>query len=80
MGPAILIVIGLLLLLHNLNYEMGFRHVDFNHSWPLLLIVIGLVKIFQANAPTDGHVQPDMVTQIGGAPPPPAPPSEVSHV
>lgn len=82
MGPAVLIILGVMLLLHNLAFELGMRQLNFNHTWPLLLIGIGLVKIFQANAPTDGHVQPDTVMQIGSAPPPPPPPSssEVSHV
>ncbi len=80
MGPAILIVLGVMLLLHNLAYELGTRQLNFNHTWPLLLIVIGLVKIFQANAPTDGHVPPETVAQIAPAPPPPSPPSEVHHV
>ncbi len=81
MGPAVLIILGVMLLLHNLAYELGMRELNFNHTWPLLLIVIGLVKIFQSNAPTDGHVQPEVVTQIGSAPPPPPPPSsEVTHV
>jgi len=80
MGPAILIVLGVMLLLHNLAFELGMRELNFNHTWPLLLILIGLVKIFQSNAPTDGHIQPDMVPQIGVAPPPPPPSSEVNHV
>ena len=81
MGPAILIVLGVMLLLHNLAFELGMRELNFNHTWPLLLILIGLVKIFQSNAPTDGHLQPDMVTQIAPPPPPPpAPSSEVNHV
>ena len=82
MGPAALIIIGIMLLLHNLAYEVGARELNFNHTWPLLLIVVGLVKIFQSNAPTDGHVQPEVVTQTGSVPPPPPPPSssEVSHV
>jgi len=82
MGPAVLIILGVMLLLHNLAFELGARELNFNHTWPLLLIVIGLVKIFQSNAPTDGHVQPDVVAQTGSSPPPPPTPSstEVSHV
>lgn len=81
MGPAILIVLGIMLLLDNVADEIDLRQLNFHHTWPLLLIIIGLVKIFQSNAPTDDHVQPDMVPQIGAAPPPPPPPSsEVNHV
>ncbi len=80
MGPAILIVLGVMLLLHNLAYELSMRHLNAHYTWPLLLIVIGVVKIYQGNAPTDGHVPPDTVTQIASGPPPPSPSSEVHHV
>lgn len=52
MGPAILITLGIILLLDQMNY------VDFWRSAPVLLIVIGLVKILQGNASTEGHVSP----------------------
>jgi len=50
MGPAILITLGLILLLDQFNY------VDFWRSAPILLIVIGLVKVLQGNASIEGHV------------------------
>jgi hypothetical protein len=76
MGPAILVTLGVLFLIGHL--------VPFFHTWPVLLIVIGLVKVYQGNASTAGHIE---VPPSGGLPPmpppgpPPVPPSssEVSH-
>ena len=42
LGPMLLIVIGVLFLLNNLF--PGFR---FGRMWPVILIVIGLAKIFE---------------------------------
>jgi len=70
MAPAVLISLGVLFLLDN----FGVR--GFHDTWPLLLIVIGVVKVLQYTAPTDGHIP------IGGyipapqawTPPPPVAP------
>ena len=43
LGPLLLIVIGVLFLLNNL-YPGVFR---FGKMWPVILIVIGLAKIFE---------------------------------
>lgn len=51
MAPAILITLGLLFLLDNLNVR------NFHDTWPLILIVIGIVKVLQYTAPTDGHIE-----------------------
>jgi hypothetical protein len=65
MGPVMLITVGVLFLID--QYTM----YGINQTWPILLIVIGLVKLVQWNAPTTGHVD---VSQIGpGGPPPGAP-------
>jgi hypothetical protein len=74
MGPAILMVLGVLLLLDNLDVPGA----GFGHTWPLLLITIGLVKIMQGNASIYGHVPPSLppaAPPISGPPP-----TEVSHV
>jgi len=42
-GPLMLIVIGILFLLNNL-FPDQFR---FGKMWPVILIVIGLVKVFE---------------------------------
>jgi Domain of unknown function (DUF5668) len=52
MGPAILITVGVLFLLEQLHVAR------FGQTFPILLIVIGLVKIGQRSAPDMGHVQP----------------------
>jgi hypothetical protein len=52
MGPAVLVTLGVLFLLDSFNAA------DFGRTWPLLLVIIGLVRVFQSNAPLDGHVQP----------------------
>jgi hypothetical protein len=84
MWPAIMVTLGVLFLIDNLHGP------DFERTWPLILLVIGGVKLLQSNASEAGH--------IGGPgalpPPPPAPgavapqdqqgpaqsPSEVNHV
>ena len=66
MGAAMLITLGVLFLLSS------WGHVGFHYTWPVILIVIGLVKFMQASAPITGHISP-------GAPAAgiPAPPSAV---
>lgn len=68
MGPVILITLGVLFLLDNL----GVHGFDFDRTWPVILLVIGAVKILQSSGPTVGHIEP-----LSGAPamPPAQPPS-----
>lgn len=61
MGPAILITIGVLFLLS----ELQGRYFDFDNTWPVILLVIGAVSLASALAPMDGHIS---------GPLPPAPP------
>ncbi len=51
MGPAVLITLGVLFLLGRLGWGYQFREL-----WPVLLIVIGAVKLFESMASTEGHV------------------------
>jgi hypothetical protein len=44
MGPAILVTLGIVFL------------IGFWHAWPAILLVIGVVKLMQSNASTDGHI------------------------
>ena len=76
MGPAVLITLGVLFMLSE------FGVVRFHNTWPILLIVIGLVKVLAGNLDTKGHMD-----VIAPAPPgaPPAPtqnsePRQVDHV
>jgi hypothetical protein len=50
MGPAVLVTLGVLFLLESQNV------VSFGRTWPALLLVIGLVKLFQGNASSSGHI------------------------
>jgi len=69
MGPAILITLGLLFLLH----QMRGGRFDFGNTWPVLLMVIGLLLLASSLAPRDGHV--DTSAAPPTLPPPPTPPS-----
>jgi drug/metabolite transporter (DMT)-like permease len=51
LGPAILITLGILFLLDRYS-------ISFDDSWPVLLIVIGMLLFAAHNAPTEGHIQP----------------------
>jgi len=64
MGPAIIITVGVLFLLD----QMRGGYFDFGNTFPVILIVIGLVSLASALAPTDGH--------ISGTLPPAAPPAQ----
>ena len=76
MGPAVLVTLGILFLL---DEQTG---IHFGRTWPLLLVVIGLIKVWQGNASTAGHIEPG---SPGPGPSPavsselPPPPSEVQH-
>ena len=82
LGPTLLVTLGVLFLVDQYSiYGIG-------RTWPIILIVIGIAKLVQWNAPAGGHVD---VSQIGpgpgGTPPSgptpsgdPQPPSEqVTH-
>ena len=70
MGPVVLFTVGLLLLLETSG------HLGFGRTWPILLLVIGAVKLFQGSASTDGHiarlaqVQPNVPSAPGQSAPP----------
>ena len=52
MGPAVLVTLGLLFLLANLsNYPL-------QRTWPILLIVIGAIRLVRYVVPESGHVNP----------------------
>ena len=72
MGPAVLITIGVLFLLQQMHI------FNFGRTFPVLLIVIGLVKIAQRSAPDTGHIQPPPYYPPGMTVPPSPPPPPVS--
>jgi hypothetical protein len=53
MGPAVLITLGVLFLLAQVTSSYW---LNFDRTWPALLIVIGLVLFLRHSAPTNGHV------------------------
>lgn len=79
MGPAVLLTLGFLFLFESLG------RVGFGRTWPILLLVIGGVKLYQSGASTEGHVAlpppgpPTPPADIAVPPAPPAAPSEVNR-
>jgi hypothetical protein len=67
MGPAMLVTVGVLFLLENLGA------LGFGRTWPVILLVIGGVKLLQGSASTEGHILTPGPNPMGG-PIPPAPP------
>ena len=53
MGPAVLITIGVLFLLAQAT---DIHWMEFDRTWPALLIVIGLIMFLQHNASATGHI------------------------
>jgi hypothetical protein len=68
MGPAVLVTLGVLFLLANTS--------DFpmERTWPILLIVIGGIRVIRYVIPSTGHVNPGLYPPppyAGQYPPPP---------
>ncbi len=55
MGPTILITIGVLFLIDRMDISFLARRLDFSELWPIILIVIGAVKLFEYGASIEGH-------------------------
>lgn len=72
MGPAVLITIGVLFLLH----QGGGDTFDFSNTWPFILVVIGAILLASSVAPMTGHVE-----STAGATPgvPPATPGSAQN-
>lgn len=64
MGAAILITLGVLFLLDEYWY------IDFDRTWPILLIVIGVLSYAARTASTEGHIQPWWMGGARQSPPP----------
>jgi hypothetical protein len=69
MGPVVVITVGVLFLLS----QMAGGYFHFGHTFPVLLIVIGLVQLGGSMASREGHI--DSPPSIAQAPPPPPPAS-----
>jgi len=73
MGPVIVVTVGVLFLLQ----EMRGGYFDFGNTWPVILIVIGLLNLASAFASIEGHVSaaapaPPAVPPSSGVPPSPS--------
>ena len=64
MGPSIVLTTGILFLLQSTNV------VDIDRTWPAWILVVGIVKLLQSTASSQGHIGP----LPPGSPPPPTPP------
>ncbi|HXM97910.1 MAG TPA: DUF5668 domain-containing protein [Candidatus Dormibacteraeota bacterium] len=73
MGPAVLITVGVLFLLQ----ELHSGRFDFNNTWPVILVVIGAIRLASSMAPMEGHVYSSPAPVAGppapGASAPPSP-------
>lgn len=68
MGPAVLITLGVLFLLHQIRGGP----FDFGNTWPVLLVVIGLLLLASSMAPREGHIE---IPRTPAPPPPSVPPN-----
>jgi Domain of unknown function (DUF5668) len=50
LGPVVLITLGILFLITQ------YGRYSFSELWPILLIVIGVVKVWEATASSAGHL------------------------
>ena len=50
MGPAIMVTIGAIFLISNFT-----QRLDMGDLWPLILIVIGVIKLIEYSTSTEGH-------------------------
>jgi hypothetical protein len=68
-GPAILLTVGVLFQLQTLDV------VDFDRTWPAILLVIGIIKLLQSNASSAGHTGLWGAARGPAAPPSSPPPA-----
>ena len=73
MGPAMMITIGVLFLLQTLDV------IRFHYTWPVILIVIGVIQVLAHSAPTEGHVQPTWWSNRMQQPMPPQNPAAAQY-
>ena len=82
MGPVMVLTTGVLFLLQTL------RVVDLDRTWPAWLLAVGIVKLVQSSASSEGHIERTYPSPSMPAPEAPTPPSspkpppsgEVNHV
>jgi len=67
MAPAMLVTLGVLFLLDTTT------RIGFGRTWPAILLVVGVIKLLQSNASSEGHTGP-LPPGVPPSAPPPAPP------
>jgi len=63
MGAAMLITLGTLFLLS------VWAHVRFHYTWPVILIVLGVMMFLRSSGSTAGHISPGAAATNLPAPP-----------
>ncbi len=66
MGPAIIITVGVLFLLDQIRGG----NLSFDNTYPVTLIVIGVISLAAAASSTEGHVSGPASPAVPGAPGP----------
>ena len=80
MGPVVVVTVGVLFLLA----EMRGGYFDFGNTYPVILIVIGLISLASAMASPEGHVSstppmPPAIPPAPGVPPSPSSAAPTSY-
>ena len=70
-GPAVVITIGVLFLLHQAHGGSLY----FGNTWPVIILVIGFLQLAAALSSREGHVEPPLTTTAPPVAPPPPPAS-----
>ena len=70
MGPAVIITVGVLFLLE--QTRSGF---SFGQTWPVILVVIGIISLASAMAPMNGHITSATAVPPASAASAPVPPA-----
>ena len=73
MGPLVVTTVGVLFLLS----EVRGGYLNIANTFPVLLIVIGIVLLGSALAPMEGHVESPAYPEPSVGPTPPAPPNPI---
>lgn len=69
MGPAVLITIGVIFFIGQYHWQYSFHRL-----WPVILIVVGVVKLLSETASAEGHVDRSAWQAPPQNPPQPPPP------
>jgi len=64
MGPAVITTVGVLFLLD----QMRGGDFSFGNTYPVILIVIGVISLAAAASPADGHISGPVPPAAPGAP------------